>query len=614
MQNWLFDRTKFNRNQRWFNRLNIAQKIGFATSLAVGISMSGTILGLFVGDYYQNQANQTLSVTSEQESLLHNIETCILKIRAHPRKLVATIEDPIWFRYEVEQFRATVETADNLLSELNAIANQSKGRASQRLKALSDGYQTTIDSYVRRFERIWPQVNPLKLPAEERAAAQMQVLTSVLEEETRQLDIQFETLAGRLEQFRKIATERQTAAKLHLEAAQNLRLQIIVASSLFSIGIAVVLSRYTGQAIARPLKAVTTTAWQVTQQSNYDLQAPVEASNEVGLLADSLNQLIRKVKQQMQQLAESKQFLEERVEERTKALQTALAQLQETQTQLIQTEKMSSLGEMVAGIAHEINNPVNFIHGNITHAEQYLRDLFELIALYQESYPAVNPKSQTRIQTKIQTKIDEIELDFIQADFQKILASMRMGTERIQEIVASLRSFSRLDEAEVKDVDLHEGLNSTLLILNSRLKHNIKVIKDYGTLPLISCHPAQLNQVFLNLLVNSIDALLNCEVEPKQIVIRTKSLGQGKIQAIFQDNGPGIPAEVQSKIFNPFFTTKPVGQGTGLGLAICYRIIEKHQGRIEVASESGKGSEFRITLPLQLQEKPVATDFLLSQG
>lgn len=270
-------------------------------------------------------------------------------------------------------------------------------------------------------------------------------------------------------------------------------------------------------------------------------------------------------------------------------LEQALQELQTTQAQLIQTEKMSSLGQMVAGIAHEINNPVNFIHGNITHVNEYTKNLFDLLNLYQDLYPDPLPE--------IEELIVDIELDYIMSDLPKIIASMQMGTDRIKKIVLSLRKFSRLDEADVKAADLHEGIENTLLILNHRLKQEVEIIKNYGDLPLVQCYPAQLNQVFMNIIANAIDAMLESDIKPKQIMIQTEKIADNRVMVKIRDNGPGIPPEIRDKIFDPFFTTKPVGKGTGLGLSICYQIIEKHRGKMEVISQPGKGTEFAIYLP-----------------
>lgn len=276
-----------------------------------------------------------------------------------------------------------------------------------------------------------------------------------------------------------------------------------------------------------------------------------------------------------------------------KQLEQTLKELKMAQVQLIQTEKMSSLGRMVAGLAHEINNPINFIHGNFIHLHNYIQSLVDLIKIYQQEYPSENPV--------IENYTSEVNLDFIIEDLPKILTSMKMGTDRIREIILSLRNFSRLDQADKKAVNIHEGIDSTILILNHRLKQDIEVIKQYGDLPLVECYPAQLNQVFMNILSNAIDALLEQEKQDhKQIIIQTEQPNSGNIKITIQDNGPGISPELQNKIFDPFFTTKPVNKGTGLGLAISYQIIEKHQGHIYLCSDPKYGTEFVIELPIKI--------------
>jgi two-component system, NtrC family, sensor kinase len=306
------------------------------------------------------------------------------------------------------------------------------------------------------------------------------------------------------------------------------------------------------------------------------------------------------------------------LEEANSYLEKALKKLQHTQTQLIQTEKMSSLGQMIAGIAHEINNPVNFINGNVTFAESYTESLLNLVELYQKHYP--NPP------TEIQQEIEDIDFDFMILDLQKTLKSMKVGTQRIREIILSLRNFSRLDESERKKVDIHPGIDSALMILEHRLKLNkncpkIKVIKEYGDLPQIECYPGQLNQVFMNIISNAIDALEEITTETSSFVdqqkinsphqlsisneelptiwIRTQVIDEQWITINIADNGAGIREEVRAKLFDPFFTTKPVGKGTGLGLSISYQIVvEKHGGQITCTSQPGRGVEFAIKIPI----------------
>jgi signal transduction histidine kinase len=279
-----------------------------------------------------------------------------------------------------------------------------------------------------------------------------------------------------------------------------------------------------------------------------------------------------------------------KAQEQAIKLEIALKELANTQAQLIQTEKMSSLGQLVGGVAHEINNPINFIYGNIHFIQEYSQDLWKLISLYQKNYPHPVPEVEKYTQ--------DIDISFVKSDFQNILSSIKIGAKRIREIVLSLRNFSRLDEAEMKAVDIHEGIESTLLLLQNRLNNpttQIQVIKEYGKLSEIDCYPGQLNQVFINILANAIDALENSS-QP-QIYIHTQLLDNQQVMIEIADNGCGMTEEVRQKIFDPFFTTKSVGSGTGLGMSISYQIIEKHGGHIECISSPNGGTKFLIQIP-----------------
>jgi signal transduction histidine kinase len=390
---------------------------------------------------------------------------------------------------------------------------------------------------------------------------------------------------------------------------------------LVALLLATVLGIYTSQWITRPILHLGQVSRAIASEQLDQTVSPQRIA-ELDNLAQAFNQMAKQLQVSFHELEMANNVLEQRVKDRTleltlakeaaetevierkqaeAKLQQILEELRQAQFHLIQSEKMSSLGQMVAGVAHEINNPMNFVYGNIIHVNNYIQNLLQLLHTYQQYYP--NPVPE------VQLKAEDIELDFLVEDLPQVLNSMQVGAERIQQIVLSLRNFSRLDESDIKFVNIHDGIDNTLMILGSRLKETqtrsrIEVVREYGDLPLVECYAGQLNQVFMNLLSNAIDALEDAIQAEKlftpTITIRTERVNNDWINIQINDNGVGIPQEIEKRLFDPFFTSKPVGKGTGMGLAISYQIVAvRHSGTITHHSEPNQSTTFIVKIPIQ---------------
>ncbi|MEO0491330.1 MAG: ATP-binding protein, partial [Cyanobacteria bacterium J06659_2] len=544
--------------------------IGYGYFVAIAIGFVGSLTGMLVADYYQGQSIEQIWEAQAQSQLLQNFERTASELHLYTTRLAVMAKQP-------EQLQqAQAEDLEAYVKDLHA-------------------HKQAIEQFLAD-DPVWIATDPADINA------LVQTYTDELDICITTLQNQLETIptgdefslsnalsaklntiaigdtAERIDQFHQelqalvaVARAQELQAGHVMETAQGFEKLMIVVSMLLSAAIASVIAWRTSRAIAGPIERVTDVAQRVAKNSDFSLRVNITTADEIGMLAAALNRLI----QRMQVRTDSLNRTAQRAKAQAHELEQTLKTLQQTQAQMIQAEKMSSLGQMVAGIAHEINNPVSFIYGNLDYAKRYVNDLLYLIKVYQQAVP-MPPAAVQQCQ-------EAIEYEFLQEDLPKLLASLEIGAERIRSIVLSLRIFSRLNEANIKPINLQNNIDSTLVILNHRLKEQpdrpaIELVKNYSDLPLVECYAGQLNQVFTNILANAIDALEEKWIAVKdtqpdwrpKLEISTQAHPKHRVSITIRDNGPGIPEEVRQKIFDPFFTTKAVGKGTGLGMSISY--------------------------------------------
>jgi two-component system, NtrC family, sensor kinase len=571
--------------QKWFskitNGLSIGKKIKCGYALALSVGIVGTTIGLVLGDHYQQQALQQEENAFKELNLLHRLQASILQTRTHQQQLIPLAATPDLYKEEYKHISVHIAEIERVWSEIKAYsktADYANEKHGENIPLLLKTYEGVPQTYIQQLEELLQQIDLDPITDDKIAIAQRRLLKFTNSE----LALKFDGISDELVTAINISYEELKTATTTFQTAAQMRIQIIAASILLSVVMATLLALFTTQTITRPVEALTNVAQRVTKESNFDLQAPITTTDEIGILATAFNQVLHRVKC----LLEEQQV-------------ATFRQQQMQEVQLLQSEKMSSLGRMVAGIAHEINNPVNFIYGNLDPAIQYVDDLLALLETYRQEVP--NPP------LAVQAYATEIDAEFVEEDLPKVLQSMKFGADRVRQIVLSLKNFSRLDEAEAHPVNLHECIESTLLILNNRIKKGITIERCYSDIPSIEGFSSSLYQVFMNIINNALDVLeeqQNTQDFPR-ITIATEIQDKNWVVVRIADNGYGIAPDTQEKIFEMFFTTKATGVGTGMGLSISHQIVVgKHGGRLTCKSQLGSGTEFIISLPIQKQHLP----------
>ncbi len=594
-----------------FSCQRISHKISLGYVLTIGIAIAGSSAGLIIGSSFEEQAALRRDVAGEKAEWIFRLSNRTSPLTLlYPQQLLSTVDQPIWLRHKVSQAQGDVEALRLFTADFEAFIreNQSQQGISQGMTIVRP-LQEFLDQYEVWLEEVWQSIRSMPLEMETGPFAPQinQDRLALLKDqlngpEAEALQLEMGRLARKMAHIGEAAAGVERQALVGFRDAHSFRVSVVLASLIGSAVLAIVCAIVLSRAIARPISDLTDQTRRITDEENFDRRVSINTKDETAQLASSIDQLVRWAGQYTHELELARENLEQRVEDRTHKLQAA-------QAQVVQSEKMSSLGQLVAGVAHEINNPVGFIYSNVNHATEYVRDLLDVFEVYRNEYEETEA---------IAEKLEEVDLPFLEEDVLKMLQSMKGGTERIKQIVLSLRTFSRLDEAALKFADLHQGIDSTLTIVDHRLRgygdrSPIKVVRDYGNLPLVNCFAGELNQVFMNIIINAVDALEETMAEQSKshtsaaskdfipkIVIKTRVQGNRCLISI-GDNGPGIAPLVRDRIFDPFVTTKAVGKGTGMGLAVSYQIVtDKHYGRLTCDSQPNSGTTFLLEIPVDV--------------
>jgi signal transduction histidine kinase len=555
----------------WLNQLSIGSKIAVGYILSLGITLGGATAGILMSNQYENHVQKLTEDIVEELKLVSDVKFNFMHIMMHQHAIVASLQDPEQFQHEYQE----IKLYESLFNQSWSAFQESYEEAevnerddeTELINLLKKEHEDDLLPYLESFNQLIKN-----LEIENQTVSELQEIQKNISTQLQGFHDDSEKISETLSQLNNVlALEAEETGEI-LNKTQFIHNVISFSSISLSILIAFLLSRYIVKKISIPIQDLTQFTHQVTEESNFNIQLPVNSQDEIGSLTQSFNHLIIQVNS----------LLEE--------------QQKSAQAQLIQNEKLSSLGQMVAGIAHEINNPVSCISANINYLTEYTNHLLELIHTYQQE--------MSQPSEMIAEKVEAIELDYIEEDLPNLLQAIKVSAERTKEIATSLKNFSRLDEAKPKAINIHECLDSSILILKSRLKQGVNIQKNYGDVPPIEGYFSSLSQVFMNLINNAIDALIEQKKSNPIITITTENLDSERIVIRLADNGPGISHKNQQKIFESFFTTKAVNVGTGLGLAISRQIIEqKHHGSLKCQSQMGEGTEFWVILPKQQNSK-----------